>query len=222
MSELNLYQKLVELRRYVSEQGLSKDKQGFNYSYVTGNQILSKISNKMAELNLLLIPASEPGEWSTHEYKNKRGDIKTDFIVMGAMKYTWINADDPEETLDCNWAYYGQQDDVSRAYGSGLTYAERYYLLKVLGVATDSDDPDNRYTEINKTSKKETSQPKKDKKKYTPLEVTIKSINELRKMKNVDAKEITTFIKEKFNKSSSNELTFDEAVIVQKMLADKK
>ena len=52
--------------------------------------------------------------------------------------------------------------------------------------------------------------------------MTIKSINELRKMKNVDAKEITTFIKEKFNKSSSNELTFDEAVIVQKMLADKK
>ena len=132
--KLNLYQKLVQLRKHVSDLGLNKDKKSYgNIEYVTGNQILTKISDKMAELNLLLIPATKLGEYTE---KGK------DFIVKGEMKYTWINADNPEEQLECEWAYYGQQNEISKAYGSGLTYSERYFLLKFLGVSTDTEDPD--------------------------------------------------------------------------------
>ena len=37
----------------------------------------------------------------------------------------------------------GQQADASQAFGSGLTYCGRYFLLKFFNVATTNDDPDN-------------------------------------------------------------------------------
>ncbi len=140
MSNLNLYQKIVEVRKAVN--GLSKDKEGYKYQYVTGNQILAKVKETMNQHNLLLIPATKVGEWDLFNYTNSNGQEKTDFVVRGEMRYTWINGDNPEENMEVAWAYYGQQDDISKAYGSALTYSERYFWLKVLGLPTDDDDPD--------------------------------------------------------------------------------
>ncbi|MEK4882608.1 MULTISPECIES: ERF family protein [Paenibacillus] len=140
MSELNLYQKIVQVRMIA--EGFSKDKSSFNYSYVSGNQVLGKIKDKMNELNLLLFPSTKVGEHHTHAYKTAKGKDVLDFVVKGEMSYTWINGDKPEERETVTWAYYGQQDEISKAYGSALTYSERYYLLKSLGLPTDEDDPD--------------------------------------------------------------------------------
>lgn len=137
---LNLYQKIVQVRQVA--EGFSKDKKSFSYTYVSGNQVLSKIKDKMNELNLLLLPSTKMGEHHTHAYKTAKGKDVLDFIVKGEMSYTWINGDNPEERETVTWAYYGQQDEISKAYGSGLTYSERYYLLKSLGLPTDEDDPD--------------------------------------------------------------------------------
>lgn len=137
---LNLYQKIVQVRQVA--EGFSKDKKSFSYTYVSGNQVLSKIKDKMNELNLLLLPSTKVGEYHTHAYKTAKGKDVLDFIVKGEMSYTWINGDNPEERETVTWAYYGQQDEISKAYGSGLTYSERYYLLKSLGLPTDEDDPD--------------------------------------------------------------------------------
>lgn len=140
ISPLNLYQKIVQVRQVA--EGFSKDKSSYGYSYVSGNQVLSKIKDKMNELNLLLLPSTKVGEHHTHAYKTNKGKDALDFIVKGEMSYTWINGDNPEERETVTWAYYGQQDEISKAYGSGLTYSERYYLLKSLGLPTDEDDPD--------------------------------------------------------------------------------
>ena len=137
---MNLYQKIVEVRKIA--RGFEKDGKGFNYKYVKGDQILSKIRDKMNELNLLLIPSTKLGEHHTHSYVTAKGKEVTDFVVSGEMSYTWINGDKPDEVLKVDWAYYGQMDELSRAYGSALTYSERYFLLKCLGLPTDEDDPD--------------------------------------------------------------------------------
>jgi len=137
---VNLYQKIVEVRKVA--EGFSKDKKSFNYEYVSGNQILSKIKDKMNELNLPLIPSTSVGDHHTHEYKTTKGKDALDFVVKGEMSYTWIDGDEPTERLEVKWAYYGQQDEISKAYGSALTYSERYFLLKCLGLPTDEDDPD--------------------------------------------------------------------------------
>lgn len=136
---MNLYQKIVAIRKSVG--GLSKDKKGDRYDYVSGNQVLTKIEDKMNELNLLLIPSTLDGEYEPYSYKTKYGE-KTDLIVKGKMTYTWINGDKPEERMEVPWFYFGQMSEVSKAFGSALTYSERYFLLKAFGIPTDSDDPD--------------------------------------------------------------------------------
>lgn len=147
---LNLWQKIVQVR--VIAEGFSKDTRGYGYSYVSGNQVLSKIKDKMNELNLLLMPSTHVGEHHTHAYKTAKGKDALDFVVKGEMSYTWINGDNPEERETVTWAYYGQQDEISKAYGSGLTYSERYYLLKSLGLPTDEDDPDAKQTKQEPTN----------------------------------------------------------------------
>jgi hypothetical protein len=141
---MNLYQKIVEVRKSID--GFSKDKRGFGYDYVSGNQILGAIRGKMDELGLILVPSTQSGPHETFHYTNEKGKEKTDMVVKGDMAYTWINADNPEEKYTTAWAYYGQQDDVSKAFGSALTYSERYYLLKFFGIPTDADDPDSQDT----------------------------------------------------------------------------
>lgn len=140
---MNLYQKIVDVRKSIGT--LNKDKKGFNFSYVTGDQILNKIKDKMDELQLILQPSTLSGQWSKHEYTTKQNKAAIDFIVWGQGSYTWINAEKPEEREVVPFAYYGQQgDDVSQSYGTALTYAERYFLLKYFGIPTDGDDPDAR------------------------------------------------------------------------------
>lgn len=141
---MNLWQKIIEVRKEI--QGFVKDTKGFGYSYVSGSQALSKIRPKMDELGILLKMETHDLKWSTYDYTNGKGEDKTDFIVSGKVKYTWINVENPEEREECSFDVFGQQDDISKAYGSGLTYSERYFILKTLQAPTDSDDPDKKDT----------------------------------------------------------------------------
>jgi hypothetical protein len=141
---MNLYQKIIEVRKVAS--GFSKDTKGFGYEYVSGNQILNKIKDKMNEVGLILQPSAQVGEHQLFCYTNAKGQEKVDIQVWGDMAYTWINAENPEEREIVSWAYYGQQDDISKSFGSALTYSERYFLLKYFGLPTDEDDPDGKDT----------------------------------------------------------------------------
>lgn len=144
---MNLHQKLVEIRKEIDV--LKKDTQGYNYSYVSGSQVLGKIQAKKDELGVLLYPVVKNMEHSTFDYKQynkntEQMEDKTDFVVSGVLQYVWQNADDPTDRLVVDWMLYGQQDDISKAFGSGLTYSERYFLLKFFNIPTDDEDPDTR------------------------------------------------------------------------------
>ena len=149
MTNLNIYQKLVEIRKSIDV--FIKDTEGYGYKYVSGSQVLHKIKAKMDELGVLLIPHVLNQRYETFDYtvwdkKTQEEKQKTDFIVSGDMKYIWVNAENPEDRIEIPWQYTGQQDDISKAFGSGLTYTERYFLLKFFGVPTDEDDPDAKDT----------------------------------------------------------------------------
>lgn len=141
---MNLLQKLVEIRKEIDS--FTKDTKGYGYTYVSGSQVLAKIQEKMNELGVLLYPIMEQVEDTTYDYVNHKGEQRTDFVITGNMTYVWQNAEKPEEKLMIPWKIYGQQDDISKAYGSGLTYSERYFLLKFFNAPTDEDDPDARQT----------------------------------------------------------------------------
>ena len=52
--ELNLFQKIADVKANID--GFTKDAKSYNYSYVSGSQVLHRIRNKMIENNLLLVP----------------------------------------------------------------------------------------------------------------------------------------------------------------------
>lgn len=151
---LNLHQKLVEVRKAIG--AFTKDTEGFGYSYVSGSQVLSKIQKKMNELGVLLMPEVETQDFQTHDYINKKGENKEEFLVYGKLNYTWVNAEQPEDKISIPFYYAGAQDDISKAFGSGLTYAERYFIIKFFNIPTDADDPDAKETN-GRSHKKQTS-----------------------------------------------------------------
>lgn len=150
--KLNLYHKLAKLRKAVEV--LEKDKDGYNYRYVTDALILSKITGLMDSLHVSLIPRIVPGSMTVTPYPytktkvNKRtGEVyeeqNAEILTQAEMIYTWINDDDPDERIEIPWIMIGQQEDASQSFGSGLTYTYRYFLLKFFGISTVEDDPDN-------------------------------------------------------------------------------
>ena len=154
--KLNIQQKLVEVRKSIH--GFNKDTKGFGFDYVSGSQILRAIKGKMDELGVLLIPRVDYDtlHWEKHEYTTKKGEKKLDFIITMKMKYTWVNAEDPQDKIEVDWVCIGQQtDDIAKAVGTAMTYNERYFLLKFLGLPTDEDDADfNKEAYYNKNNNK--------------------------------------------------------------------
>jgi uncharacterized protein (DUF3820 family) len=137
---MNLWQKLVAIRKDIDV--FVKNGKSYGYDYVTGSQILHKIKANMDELQVILMPKMGEHKTWQYSYKSKKGKDTTDFVIEGDGFYEWINAEKPEERETIPWKFFGQQDDISKAYGSALTYSERYFLLKFFGVPTDEDDAD--------------------------------------------------------------------------------
>lgn len=148
---MNLYEKLARVRQRVEI--MQKDASGYNYSFVSGESLLAKITGLMKELNISLIPRIVPGTMQvSHVATPKKkfmkevglyDDATYEYLVQAEMEYTWVNNENPEEKVIIPWVFVGSQSDPSQAFGSGLTYAARYFLLRFFSVATDELDPDN-------------------------------------------------------------------------------
>lgn len=166
----NLDEKLMKLKKEVSI--LQKEKEGHGYKYVTEDQILLKINDKMIELGIKLTPRFKAGTLHSEvvNYQNAKGQQKTDVLVTSEMQYVWKDIETGETDV-VDWSMVGQQSDGSQALGSGLTYANRYFLLKYFNVATSEDDPDKIRSEMAKEDerKKLSALQTKIKKKYSEL-----------------------------------------------------
>lgn len=151
--KMDLDQKLMELKKEVSI--MQKNNQGHGYNYVSEEDILLKINAKMIKLGLKLTPKFKSGTLHSEivNYQNAKGQPKTDILVRSEIQFIWKDIETGEtEVID--WALLGQQADASQALGSGLTYANRYFLLKYFNVATSDDDPDKIRSEIAKTEER--------------------------------------------------------------------
>lgn len=139
---LNIHQKIIKVRSEVEM--VTKDGEGQagqrNFTYASTNALLKLIKEKMDELGVLLYPELPNG--LQHELQTIGN--RTVFVVDGVVNYVWQNADDPRDKLVIPWYVKGQQGEISQAFGSGMTYAERYFIFKFLNIPTDEDDPDNQ------------------------------------------------------------------------------
>ena len=147
---LNIYQKLAKIRKQVEV--IQRNKKGYGYTYVSEDEILAKISGFMDKYSLSLIPSvihSSAVVTPYHTKKTKstnKGEIYeenvNEVLVSADMVFTWVNNENPNEKVDVPWILVGHQSDGSQSFGSGLSYAMRYFLLKFFNIATPDDDPD--------------------------------------------------------------------------------
>ncbi|WP_240620147.1 ERF family protein [Peribacillus acanthi] len=136
MTEMNIYQKLVEVRKTVPY--LQKEAKGHQYQYTGSSQVLSAVRSKMDELGLMLI--CKVLNHNLIEGQTAKGT--KEYMTELDIEFVWVNAEKPEETISCPW--YGQGVDTGeKGVGKALTYAEKYFMLKTFNIATDKDDPDS-------------------------------------------------------------------------------
>ena len=152
ISVLTLTQKLAEIRKATDV--IAKNKAGYNYKYVSIDEILAKVTGGMKKYHVSLVPSVTPGTssyqiWHYEKVKFSRDGSKQyiepndEIIVHTELTYTWINDDDPEDKLVVPWTAIGCQQDPSQALGSGLTYALRQFLMNFFQIAAlDGEDPD--------------------------------------------------------------------------------
>ena len=135
---LNIYQKLLVIQSKIS--GLGKDKKAFNFSYVTGDKLLSYVKPLMDELGLILKQEIISIDNLRMDYVSK-SDNKTEILSKVMMRFTWVDSASGE--TDINLFGANGQNGFDKGVGSALTYGERYFLLKFFHIATDEDDIDN-------------------------------------------------------------------------------
>ena len=137
-----IYKKLLELQKAVV--GLTKDKSGNSYQYVSGDKILGIVRPKMDELGLLLVTEVDEASYQRQDYtlydRNGNPKPKSEIFCTLQLKFTWVDTQDGD-TLVCRWASSGM-NNWDKSLGSALTYGERYFLLKFFHIATDKDDVD--------------------------------------------------------------------------------
>lgn len=154
---MNIYQKLIEVRKVVPY--LQKENKGYQFNYVSSSQVLASLKQKMDEVGLLLIPSVTSSRVATdiYEKQDNKGNIKrtVDYFTELEIDFTWVNAENPEEQIKCHW--YGQGVDTAgeKGVGKALTYAEKYFMLKSFNIPTDKDDPDSFQEKQDKPDKPE-------------------------------------------------------------------
>lgn len=138
-----VYAKIFELQKAVK--ALKKDSKSYNFEYLSGDKLFEVVRPKMDELGLLLLPDVVKVESTPTTYKAWDGKLKalvdkTENLVALDINFTWVDVESGESIVQ-HWHGTGQ-NGFDKSFGSALTYAERYFLLKTFHVATNRDDVD--------------------------------------------------------------------------------
>ena len=135
--QLNLRQKLAEVRRrigYVQKRGHNER---FNYTYVTAADIAGSVGDILAELGVVVIPKLEE-----ISYESAVGRGEATRMARVIMAYTFADVDSGEEVIA---KVAGQGLDAGdKAPYKAMTGALKYALLQSFLLATGDDPEDER------------------------------------------------------------------------------
>ena len=139
---MNLSEKLLKIRQEIGY--VQKTVSGQQGMYVDSAVLLKTIRDKMDELKILLVPTILPGaQVECIDFPSKSNPNAKSFVFAGDMAFQWINVEDPKDTIIVPWFFTGKNaQDPAMAFGSALTYTERYFILKFFQIPTAKDDPD--------------------------------------------------------------------------------
>jgi len=163
--EVNIYQKMVEVRKRVPFIGKDAENRFHRFGYVSSSAVLNALRPLLDEYGIVLVPEVRLAETAEHI----TGKDKRHILTHLHMIYTFVNAENPDEKIECR--FYGQGlDDGEKGVGKAATYAEKYFLLKFFNIPTDCDDPDAGEYSANASSKPPSKSPSKSPSKPTAAE----------------------------------------------------
>lgn len=151
ITAMNLWQKLAKVRDIADV--VAKDKSGYGYRYVSESEVLSKVKAGLSKYHVSITPMLDQENFSVErrEFVKKKydkasqnwiDDLQAEYFVYGRMQYQITNDEKPEEQMTVPWLCVGSQTDPAQAFGSALTYSNRYFFLKFFNIATPDADPD--------------------------------------------------------------------------------
>ena len=139
MSDLNLYQRINEIRKKVDY--IQKDKSvstgGGSYKAVTHDQVTAIVREHMITFGVVCIPNLQASK--AHD---RVGDSKQ-FRYDATYSFDFVNMDKPEEKLTILIEAHAM-DNADKAPGKALSYAKKYAVLKLFEIETGEDE-ESRY-----------------------------------------------------------------------------
>lgn len=140
-----LMKKLLEVRKSVTY--LKKDKQNMaqRYRYVSHSAVVEAVRDALDDAGVLLVPRIV--EESTE-------NVGKQIMTKIKLEYTWVDADNPEDTLICQWRSQGL-DMGEKGIGKALVYGEKNFLLRFFNIPTDEYDPDNDAAEARRQQREQ-------------------------------------------------------------------
>lgn len=178
MENKNIYEKLLEVKKEV--EFIQKKKVGDNLAYkaVSSSMILGAINKELNKLGIFLKTQMLGKDIQRLERTKSYEDKKTgkvtlttmyDFIATIDLEYTWINTNNTNEIDKNLFSCSGLNTDPSKAFGSALTYAEKYFMMKYFNVATDEYDVDT-FKQLNEDEDEKRERKEKDEAEKTEKE----------------------------------------------------
>ena len=138
---MSVYKKLHQVQS--ATRSLSANTEGqtgsARYNYVSGAKLLGVIRPLMDKLGLLLTQEVVEINNQPISYMTRNGE-KTEMFTTAHIRFTWVDVEDGSTIV--NDFFANGMNAWDKGLGSALTYAERYYLMKTLHIATDEDDID--------------------------------------------------------------------------------
>lgn len=151
IEKMNLYQKISKIRDITD--AIKKNKSGYGYKYVSEDEILARVKAGMSKYHVTIYPAIQNGTVDVlqRDYQKKKfskaGDPLppedcVEYTTKSYLNMHIVNDDIPDDTIVVPWYMVATSSDTAQSFGSALTYANRYFLLKFFDIATPDDDPD--------------------------------------------------------------------------------
>ena len=151
VSTMNLHQKLAKIRDIADV--VAKNKSGYGYRYVSEDEVLAKVKAGMSKYHVSIYPMLDQEHFSVERRdfikkkydkasQNWIDDPQSEYCVRGWLNFKIVNDDNPDDYQIIPWVLVGSQTDDAQAFGSALTYANRYFFLKFFNIATPDADPD--------------------------------------------------------------------------------
>lgn len=139
MSELNLYQRINEVRKSIDY--IKKDKSvstgSGSYKAVTHDQVTALVRDHMVAQGIISYPVLVECSSGQKEEGAKQ------FRYEAIYDFVFANADKPDESI-CIRISAHAMDNADKAPGKALSYAKKYAILKLFEIETGEDE-ESRY-----------------------------------------------------------------------------